>query len=349
MFKTKINIIQMLRLIILFLNNDYFIIITSVLVSFLFFTFVADGFKLSNNNIIRFLQKYTLILSILIAFLLFFILLTTLYNVYFNSLILLDPALSVNTDYNLSVLFSESNNSPNNNMSINTSGNITVSGNVTLSKESAAELGKGAANAASNVGLGASIGGMSAAMVQALKHSSLPVGVKAGAVIGAGAAGATIHVTATSVNRAIARSVSNNNNSSHSTTETHDFPIDFVAPSVNEEFIHSSLQDLLLSLITLNTISLWMCLLVIISLVYKFILPSELTLRWLNNILPEHYVIKIKTVLNRVIDLNKKTNIIYIFIILFTILICNVFSVYFMNELYNNLDFFCIDHFNFKK
>ena len=47
--------------------------------------------------------------------------------------------------------------------------------------------------------------------------------------------------------------------------------------------------------------------------------------------------------------INKKTNIIYIFIILFTILICNVFSVYFMNELYNNLDIFCIDHFNFKK
>ena len=58
-------------------------------------------------------------------------------------------------------------------MSINTSGNITVSGNVTLSKESAAELGKGAANAASNVGLGASIGGMSAAMVQALKKNLL--------------------------------------------------------------------------------------------------------------------------------------------------------------------------------
>lgn len=123
----------------------------------------------------------------------------------------------------------------------------------------------------------------------------------------------------------------------------------FVAPSVNEEFIHSSLQDLLLSLITLNTISLWMCLLVIISLVYKFILPSELTLRWLNNILPEHYVIKIKTVLIRVIDLHKKTNVIYIFFILSIILICNGFSVYFMNELYNNLGVFCIDHLNFKK
>ena len=74
-----------------------------------------------------------------------------------------------------------------------------------------------------------------------------------------------------------------------------------------------------------------MCLLVIISLVYKFILPSELTLRWLNNILPEHYVIKIKTVLIRVIDLHKKTNVIYIFFILSIILICNCFSVYFMN------------------
>lgn len=334
----------MLRLIILFLNNDYLVIITSVLVSFLFFSFVADGFKLSNNNIIRFLQKYTLILSILIAFLLFFILFTTLYNILFNSLILLDPALSVNTNYDLSILFSESNN-----MSINTSGNITVSGNVTLSKESAAELGKGAADAASNVGLGASIGGMSAAMVQILKHSALPIGVKAGGVIGAGVAGAAIHVAATNINRSIARSISNNNNYSPSTTKSHDFPIDFIAPSVNEEFIHSSLQDLLLSLITLNTISLWMCLLVIISLIYKFILPSKLTLGWLNNILPEYYILKIKTVLTRVIDLHKKTNVIYIFFILFIILICNGFSVYFMNELYNNLGNFCIDHLNFKK
>lgn len=87
----------------------------------------------------------------LLLFLLFFILLTTLYNVLFNSLILLDPALSVNTDYNLSVLFSESNNSPNNNMSVNTSDNRTVNGNITLSKENAAELGKGVANAASNI------------------------------------------------------------------------------------------------------------------------------------------------------------------------------------------------------
>ena len=71
MFKTLL-IKQMMRLLILFLSNDYLVILTSVFLSFLFFTYVADGFKLSNDNIIRFLQKLTFIASLLTAFLLFF-------------------------------------------------------------------------------------------------------------------------------------------------------------------------------------------------------------------------------------------------------------------------------------
>ena len=106
---------------------------------------------------------------------------------------------------------------------------------------------------------------------------------------------------------------------------------------------------MLLSLITLNTVSLWMCLLVIISLVYKFIVPSDLRLEWLNKILPVHFVSKIKIFLIRIINLNKKTNVIYIFFILCIIMVCNGFSIYFINELYNNLGNFCIDHLNFKK
>nr|YP_010697868.1 hypothetical protein P1Q19_mgp04 [Fuscoporia viticola]WCF76829.1 hypothetical protein [Fuscoporia viticola] len=352
MFKHKL-IKQMIRLIILFLSNDYLVILTSAFVSFLFWTFIADGFKLSDNKIIKNLQKYTLILSLLIAFLLLFTFITILFNVFFNPLLIINPTLSVEASYDSLVLFSETNNtgaSANSNPSA--SGNVSITGNIILSKESATELAKGAASAASNVGLGASISGMSVAMVQVLKNSALPISVKAGGVIGAGAAGAAIHVAATTANKVIGQSINNNSSSSSSTTETPDFPVDFMAPSVNEEFIHSSFQDMLLSLITLNTVSLWMSLLVIISLVYKFIVPSDLKLEWLlklNKILPEHFVIRIKTILIRIIDLNKKTNVIYIFFILFIIIICNGFSIYFMSEIYNNLSNFCIDHLNFKK
>lgn len=139
-----------------------------------------------------------------------------------------------------------------------------------------------------------------------------------------------------------------NSSSFSSTASNPDLPIDFIVSSINEE-TYTPFQEVILSLMTLNTISIWMCLLVIISLVYKFVLPSDLRLEWLNKILPEHFVNRIKSFLNYVISINKKTNSVYIFLIFFVILICNGFALYYMNEIYNNLNLLCIDHLKYKK
>ena len=73
---------------------------------------------------------------------------------------------------------------------------------------------------------------------------------------------------------------------------------------------------------------------------FKLNLSRLLGVKLNNNF--NYYLIKL-------IQLNKKTSIVYIFIIFIVLFICLGFNCYFLTELYNNIDKFIDLHLNSKK
>jgi hypothetical protein len=199
---------------------------------------------------------------------------------------------------------------------------------VSLNKEAATELSKGISSVGSQIGLGASIVGVSAAIGKSITKSSIPPVQKA-AIIGGGALiGGLVQSGLSHINRANALEAisknSANNNSSSSTNTIVNKLLDDISSNT------SPLEGLLLSIQGISRICFILIIILIIQLFIRLHIKESVNISILGN--------KLNMYINKLIVFNKKVNIIYIWLILFIILIGLAASGYFSTELYDNLD-----------
>lgn len=208
---------------------------------------------------------------------------------------------------------------------------------VSIGKDAAVELSRGISSVGSQVGLGASIVGVSAAIGKSITKSSLPPVQKA-IIIGGGALiGGLIHSGISHVNRANALEAISKNSTSYSNsltnTTVNKLLDDFSSNS-------SSLEGLLLSIQGINYICFTLVVILIIQLFIRLHVKESVSINILGN--------KLNNYLNKLIVFNKKVNVIYIWLILLIILVGLAASGYFSNELYNNIEKYISTHNLFK-
>lgn len=210
---------------------------------------------------------------------------------------------------------------------------INLHGHVSLDKESAKILGQSINTVGSNIGLGATVAGISTAVGKTIAKSSVPPVQKAAIVIGGGLIGGLIHSGISHINRA--NSWDGNitaNNISKSTVNSINKLVDDTA--INP------LEGLLFSIQGINSICLALILILIIQLYIRFYLKNTVNITWLNPNFNKY--------LNKLIDLNKKVSIIYIWLALLILLVGLTFSTYFSYEIYSNIDKY-IEIYNYHK
>jgi len=286
----------------------------SLFILFFFFLilFYLDEFKLSNNKWIKYSQ--------IIIFILFIIyVICYIIPIYFlNYNLFNDVILKVNSDDIKDVIENK---------------DITLKGKIVLDKEAGAEVAKGLSTLGSNVGLGACVGGIAAGVSKAVAKSPLPPIQKAGLIIGAGIAGAVIHAGANAIN---AQTHAERSNKSPNSTNQN------ILPKDSHEFIsslndHTPLEILLQSIYILNSISIWLIIILLIQILFKLYISDKPKLKVIDYILPS-YSENIKIYIYKLIKLNKNMNIFYIIFGIILLFICIISSLYFSLELYNNLN-----------
>lgn len=214
--------------------------------------------------------------------------------------------------------------------------NINLHGHVSLDKEAGKAIAQGMNTIGSNIGLGATIAGIGTAVGKTIAKSSLPPMQKAGIVVGASMMTGLFHskITTSNRNKVTDEYFKNNevstNNSSNIDNSTVSKFIDDSTPS-------SPLEDLLLNLEITSYVCISMVVLLAIQLFFKLHIKDniQLNLSWIMGI-------KLNTTLqiyiNKIITLNKKMSIFYIWFILI-ILIVGIYScIYGLQDISTNID-----------
>jgi hypothetical protein len=194
-----------------------------------------DDFSFSRVKIFKYIQIFSLI----------FIPLYVIYYLYYT------PDLFLNVIFN-----------------IKEGKDINLHGHVSLDKEAAQILGNSINTVGSNIGLGASVAGISAAVGKALAKSSLPPLQKAAIIIGGGAIGGLIHSGFSHINRANAsldsivykKTLNNLNDSINK----------FV-----DESSTSPLEGLLFSIHGINSICFTLMLILVLQLFIRFYIKED--------------------------------------------------------------------------
>jgi hypothetical protein len=271
--------------------------------------FYLDDFKLSNNKYIKFSQILTPILLI-------FILVILIYT----------DVLTFNAISGL-------------NENKNTSNTINIGANVEVNRNAAEAVGR-------NIGIAGTVAGVSGAVAKGIAKSSMPPLQKAAVILGSSIAGGAIFVGTSAVNRVINHdsTIISSNISTNSN----------LSDNVNKLLGNSdnNLSDLILLIISTNTlisVSLSLIFILFIMILFKFYLnENQIKLNY-SRLIGEKLNENFNYYIIKIIQLNKKTSTIYIFVIFAILFVSLSFSIYFMTELYNNLDKFIDLHLNSKK
>ena len=209
---------------------------------------------------------------------------------------------------------------------------VSLHGHVSINKEAAQEIGNNLGTIGSNIGLAGTIGGISTAVGKTIAKSSLPPIQKAGIVIGGGLIGGLMHVGFSQINREnstnIVTKASSNTNISDSINK-------FIDNNTT-----SPLEGLLLSIQGINYVCFILIIILIIQIYIRLHSPDYINISWLNP--------NIKKYLEKIISLNKKVSVVWIWLTLLILLIGLASSSYFSYELYNNIDKY-VDTFNIYK
>lgn len=304
----------------------FFFLQESVLIMFfyLFTLFVLDGFKLSKEKNIKYLQ--IILFSIFIVYFIY----------WFCKNSLVATKLNINPE------------------DINKNTDIVLKGKVVLNKEAAAEVAEGISSLGSNVGFAATVGAIAGSISKGVAKTALPPVQKAGIIMAGGLAGAVLHVGGSAINaqtHAAARlkqQHSNNadNLSSINTTsdllKNHDikkFMDSFSLRSTNIDY-NSPLELLLWCINTLSKISLILIVIIIIQIIFRYFFTSESyesKLKFIDNLFPNHSKI-IQSYISKLINLNKSVSLIYLILAIIILLLCTFGIYYFSLELSNNIN-----------
>jgi Cytochrome C and Quinol oxidase polypeptide I len=209
---------------------------------------------------------------------------------------------------------------------------VNINGQVCLDKEAARSIGQGLNTVGTQLGLGATIAGVSSAVAKGIAKSSIPPIQKAGIILGAGLMGGLSHSKISSINRNSIMYENIKNNISNTTVNNNPYINKFIDDTTSS----SPLQDLLLNLEITNYVCISLIIILMIQILFRFHLKDNIKVNLfmlsnnINNGL-EYY-------LNKVIKLNKKMSIVYIWIILITLVLGLSFSAYTCNDLYSNIN-----------
>ncbi len=293
---------------LILLISSYSSFILSSLFTFSLVLFYLDDYKLSNQEWIKYTQIFSFIC----------IPLYIVYNIY-NIANAVDIVCYINDKDSV---------------------NLSANANLNIGKEAAIEISKGISNVGNNLGLGATVAGVSTAVAKGISKSYLPPLQKAGVIVAGSAIGGIIHVAASAINR-------NANISSNSQSS-----IRKLSNNVNH-FLDSGgdtspIEVLLQCINVLSDICLFLIFILSIQFFYKFYVSGKPQLKWIESILPVDYSEKFKILIYKIIKLNKDMSMVYIIIILILLMISMCALSYFSLELINNIESYVnvyIEHF----
>jgi hypothetical protein len=208
---------------------------------------------------------------------------------------------------------------------------INLHGHISLNKEATKELSKGIVTAGSMLGSSAAIAGVASAVSKTIVKSSIPP-VQKLAIVGAGGLiGGLLHYGVSQANRASAlddmvkSSIINKSGNNISK---------FMDNSVSDP-----LEGLLFTIQGLNSVCLTLIFILIIQLFIRLHIKNDIK---------SIFGIKFDIYLNKLVSMNKKVSVLFLWLAILLLLIGILGSLYFSNELYNNIDKY-IDIHNFVK
>lgn len=205
----------------------------------------------------------------------------------------------------------------------NNSNNVHLHGYISVDKETGKTIGQGVYNIGSNVGLGASVTGISSAVASDISKSSTPPFQKVGIIMAGGVVGGIVHTIASTVNN---KNTQFNSSSSISSSKGINNLIDLNA--------NSSLEILLQCINILGYISLLFIL--SLQLFYRFI-KDKPELKFLDKIFPNNNE-NIKAYIYKLIKLNKNIGVIYIIFTIIILIVALSVITYTSFEIINDLD-----------
>jgi hypothetical protein len=198
-----------------------------------------------------------------------------------------------------------------------------------------------------NIGIAGTVAGVSGAVAKAIAKSSLPALQKAGIVIGAGIAGGAIHVGTSVINRVVNTPCSTITPPVTSTASNLTNGVNKLMADSGDGY--SDLMLLILSIDTLTCVCLGLIVILFMMMLFKFYLNQDKVKFNLSSLIGDNLNNNLNYYLIKLIQLNKKTSTVYIFIIFILLFIALGFDCYFITELYNNLDKFVDLHINNRK
>lgn len=203
---------------------------------------------------------------------------------------------------------------------------VNLHGHVNVTKEAASELSKGISTLGSQWGSGATIVGVATAVGKTIAKSSVPPVQKAAIVIGDGLMGGLIHSGVTHINRGNElESIAKESNASNISNSISNGINKFVSDSSV-----SPLEGLLFSIQGINSICFTLVIILAIQLYIRFYIKGEFNFTILG--------ITFNKYLNKIILLNTKLSVVYIWLALILLMIGLTASVYFSYVLYINLE-----------
>jgi hypothetical protein len=155
---------------------------------------------------------------------------------------------------------------------------INLHGHVSVNAEAGKAIGQGLQNIGSQIGLGATIAGVSAAVSKAVAKTGMPPLQKAGAIVGSGILGGIGHSLISNVNRNAVNGENTINSAASSTN------INSQVQKLIGDYHLSSLQEFLSDEGMMSYVCLSLIYLLIIQLVFKLYFKDEINLS-LSNLL----------------------------------------------------------------
>jgi len=262
--------------------------------------FYLEDFKLSNIRLIKYIQIFSFVCIP-------FYIIYYMFNIFNPSLTDLITYMADNKDVNLH-------------------------GHVKVDKEAGKAIGQGLQTIGSQIGLGATIAGVATAVGKTIAKSSLPPVQKAGVVVGAGLLGGLFHSSISQYN--IRRNYNENITNIMDTAIINDSNIN---KFINDNVSSSPLEVILSNLELTNYICIYMLIILIIQILFKFHFKDDIRLK-LSSILGNKLNRSLESIINKVITLNKKMSIFYIWLILISVIISLCFSIFFITDISNNLE-----------
>lgn len=214
---------------------------------------------------------------------------------------------------------------------------IHLHGHVSLDKGAGQAIGQGISTVGTQIGLGASIVGVSGAVGKAVTKSGMPPLQKAGFILGSGLVAGIGHSWISNVNRKmiISENATNLNNNINPT----------ISRLVEDNHI-SPLQEFLFNGQMMNYVLLGIVYLIIIQLVFKLYFKHSVNLN-LSKYLGNNFNDKTQYYLNKIILLNKRMSIFWIWFGFVVIIFGSSIEMYALFKICINLDSFINAHISF--